>query len=95
MKQCYTDFMTALTTLSSALNGINADKENPQIKLLIMKLIGDMNVNSPEVLEGISWITFAVKHDDPTLSKLTAEIAGSNQTDEEEEEEIEAVEKEA
>ena len=79
MKQCYTDFMTALTTLSSALNGINADKENPQIKLLIMKLIGDLNVNSPEVLEGISWITFAVKNDDPTLAKLTAEIAGDTQ----------------
>ena len=76
MKQCYIDFTNALTDLSHALNGINDDKENPQIQLLVMKLIGDMDINTPEVLAGISWITFAVKNDDPTLAKLTAEIAG-------------------
>ena len=79
MKQCYIDFTNALTDLSHALNDINDDKENPQIKLLVMKLIGDMEINTPEVLEGISWITFAVKNDDPTLAKLTAEIAGDTQ----------------
>ena len=79
MKQCYIDFTNALTDLSHALNGINDDKENPQIKLLVMKLIGDMDINTPEVLEGISWITFAVKNDDQTLAKLTAEIAGDAQ----------------
>jgi hypothetical protein len=76
MKQCYIDFANVLKSLSTALNDINADTENPQIKLLIMKLVGDMNINSPEVLENVSWITFAINNDDPTLSKLTAEIAG-------------------
>lgn len=76
MKQCYIDFANVLKSLSTALNDINADTENPQIKLLIMKLVGDMNINSPEVLENVSWITFATNNDDPTLSKLTAEIAG-------------------
>jgi len=76
MKQCYIDFANVLKSLSTALNDINADTENPQIKLLIMKLVGDMNINSPEVLENVSWITYAINNDDPTLSKLTAEIAG-------------------
>ena len=81
MKQCYIDFTDALVKLSTSLTEINDDKENPQVKLLIMKLVGDMNINSPEVLEGVSWVSFATRNDDPTLAKLTAQVAGGQVED--------------
>ena len=46
-----------------------------------MKLVGDMNINSPEVLEGVSWVSFATRNDDPTLAKLTAQVAGGQVED--------------
>ena len=72
MNDGYKKLSDALKLIGDALVSISGDNEMPQIKLLVTKMVNDMNLNSEAVLETISWFRFAVDNEDHDLSKLTA-----------------------
>ena len=72
MNDGYKKLSEALKLIGDALVAISSDTEMPQIKLLVTKMVNDMNLNSEAVLETISWFRFAVDNEDHDLSKLTA-----------------------
>lgn len=72
MNDGYKKLSDALKSIGDALVSISGDSEMPQIKLLVTKMVNDMNLNSEAVLETISWFRFAVDNEDHDLSKLTA-----------------------
>ena len=71
MNNGYQKLSDALKLIGDALVEISGDNEMPQIKLLVTKMVNDMNLNSEAVLETISWFRFAVDNEDYDLSKLT------------------------
>ena len=71
MNDGYKKLSDALKSIGDALVAISGDNEMPQIKLLVTKMVNDMNLNSEAVLETISWFRFAVDNEDYDLSKLT------------------------
>ena len=72
MNDGYKKLSDALKSIGDALVSISGDSEMPQIKLLVTKMVNDMNLNSEAVLDTISWFRFAVDNEDYDLSKLTA-----------------------
>lgn len=72
MNNGYQKLSDALKLIGDALVEISGDNEMPQIKLLVTKMVNDMNLNSEAVLETISWFRFAVDNEDFDLAKLTA-----------------------
>lgn len=71
MNDGYKKLSDALKSIGDALVSISGDNEMPQIKLLVTKMVNDMNLNSEAALETISWFRFAVDNEDYDLSKLT------------------------
>jgi len=72
----YEKLVEGFLLIGESLQEINESDNVYPINLLISKLIDKMGFNSPEALEELTMIRFAVDNKDYSLEKLTAQMMG-------------------